>query len=240
MSNIVRINPIYTNETHSELFYDTGYSPDRLTVVQFQKLCGVKLDDSVAIINELPNGSVICGGNFRQKITNNPVNNYDIFFDSESSFLNAVRRIMHAPEGSALHGYTPKVSLAKFSAGKDPILTFVHQSKPAIQLIRTRWFGNSEQLLQHIDLIDSMIALSSDFTVNHHSEAIWCIKNRRVKINRVDFIVGTGARLRERLGGNYSFSPSSSYGSHEREEYIRRAQRFIDRHGSNIDTRFRL
>jgi len=232
-SPLTTVRPFYVrgDSNVSDLFGSIDGTYERKHLAVFARHHRLELGDALEIAMELPEGAFLAGGFMRSVITNQPIKDFDLFFSSEAAFKNMIKRIHEAPEGTYLRGYESDLSLRELI--QDPqknrkYLMFTCEGKPPIQLIRTRWYERSEEIIDKFDMTISQFAVDSELNITYSARALEDIRNRYVRLWKVIFPTSTGLRIRRFLDQGFRWT-SDNYGSGDRDTYLQMASKWMTR-----------
>lgn len=237
MSANTNIRPFYSRDDISYLFDRVREQYERKHLSWFMRRYnlvaaeGSSLAQALDIAYELPPGAFLAGGFMRSILSNTPIKDYDIFFNGEASLKLMVKRIHNAPEGSFLHGYESDISVQDLinNVNKNrKYIMFTHESKPPIQLIRTRWYDRNEEVIDKFDMTFAQFSIDSDLQISYSSQAVDDAQNKRLRLRQVIFPVSTGLRLRRFLDAGFRWY-SDNYDGHQRDEYIKLGQKYLEK-----------
>lgn len=219
----VRISSYFNIGDIDYLFDSVARSFEKMYVSTFCSRKNINLDEAINLAMELPAGAFIAGGFVKSVAIEQPIKDYDIFFSSAESLKALVRRIQHAPEGSALHGYVSNDSLRSFADSDAKYIMFTHPTKPPLQLVRVRWYGRPEEAIDKFDLSMCQFALDHELNMTFSTNGWNDARHRVARLLAVAFPLATGLRLWRFLDQGYTFQGNI----YLRDDYLRLAQEFM-------------
>lgn len=185
------VSQSFAPETYNDLFYFSGAAYVRRHVAVTMDRAEFTMPEAIALVLELPANTWIAGGFAASYINGVRPSRFDLFFGGEASFLDTLKRIQNAPEGSYLHGYVQTMPVTDMIANRLNYLEFTHPAKPTLILARTRWYQNAQYLVDTMDLVCEQVVLGSDLFITHSHSALQDAKDKILKLYRMIWRVNT-------------------------------------------------
>lgn len=180
-----------TTESNRELYHYTGMVNYRRHAAVVMEREGFEMPEAIALAMELPVQCFIAGGFVAAYINEVKPERFDVYFTGEAAFIETLKRLQNAPEGSFMHGYTQHMTATAMLAANESFLEFCHPEKPTILLVRTRWYSKAEYLVDSLDLSCEQVALGSDLHLTFTASAIQDAKDKLLKLHRTNWQVNT-------------------------------------------------
>lgn len=201
----------FSENSHEELYQFSGQQYGRRHAAVLLDRMELTMPEAIALALELPTATWIGGGFAAAYINGLRPSRLDLFFGGESSFLETVKRLQNAPEGSYMHGYVQVESVVDMIGNQRSVLTFTHSSKPTINLVRTRWYGNAPYLVDTFDLVVDQVLLGSDLFFTHAATALQDAQAKLLKVHKTLFHPNLGFDCEEYVAKGYRLVGNERY-----------------------------
>ncbi len=176
---------------------DTVYGSAHINILSDRGIENRLLNSLLAFI---PEGSMIGGGFLTAVVMEEETaKDIDFFFTSEKAFRDTVALILQPPDDTeawAWKGYKWKDGAVQDldNLGDTRFITFVHETRPSIQLLRMVWYDSPEHVIDSFDFtMVQFIATGNKLTFN--PTAFIDIARKRIVLHRLQFGASTLRRL---------------------------------------------
>ena len=177
---------------------NTAYAVDNISLLTNRGIENRLLEN---LIEFLPKGVIIAGG-FMTSIIESEKDSKDIdfFFTNAEAFCEFTNYILDQKKVKAdgcwaLEGYKLKEGCSLGSVNAYRYLTFVHPTRPELQLLKMVWYADATSCIDSFDLTVAQFAVEAGGVFTYNPLSFIDISRKRLVLHRLQFASSTLRRI---------------------------------------------